>query len=1226
MKRVTAVICAAMIALTALSGSAVTLPINFDVKKENPNLVIPIDERIVAKNGSVVIEAENTEYEKSMAITEDAEASGAEALKITAATQLQDPNGEKKASFSVKFVADKDDLYQIWIRDKSAKNYSYETVYTDLDSSGQYKNNTLHYSASNGKYEWHKLGEQRFSKGVNYIKFKYRSVDAVYDKIIITTDSNFTPEGADASPFAKDDSGEITVNPGKIPVSPEKGVHPRLYFTKEDIPDLIERLNNDIFKSTYEQIKANANKTIDCKLPEDKTDYSFYQDYYDVFVAKALLYAIGEVDQATAKQNIADMRNFAQRVTFSLNDSTYASRYMGFTMVASACVYDWSYDLLTQEDKDFFVKRLPEIATDTEVGYPPIKRQFLVSHSVESLIYQHQLAAAIALYDEYPDWYNIVTTIIFDKMNPFKTFITSSGTDFSGSTYTEARNIGALHAEKMYNVLGYEGSIFGEEYPNMFYKFVYDRLPNGIWFKDSDDYAWDRYRPDTRSALYGKLFRYIGSTYQDPVLMRHGILDLAQSGYSTDIFDILMTDTTVAQENETQLPLTRFTKFPMTTMTARTSWQNGLNAPTAMAYVNMRDVTVGDHQHRDIGAFQLYYKGMLALDSGLYKFSDHYWNYQIRSVAHNTMLVDDPNELPYMGYYVADGGQKFPREFHKADDDYDTVMEAIETGEAITAVSKAKYSGPEEYAPRFSYISSEISSAYSDKVEAYERSAVFVNLKNEDYPAAFIVYDNIKSKDSSFKKRWLLHSEAEPEVNIDTNTTVITRTDNGQNGKLVNKTLIPAVGKAEIVKIGGPGKEFWVNDKNYEISAPTGVQADMGAWRIEVSPKSDSEEDKFLNAMYVTDADRNLPELPIYREFGTCYTGATILNTMVTFSNSRENITEGFNLNIRNNGYESVSCLLTDIKAGVWKISGNGKEIFAESKEGENCLSFEAAPGRYVLSETSSNNAPEENIFFEDYEDFGDFSIRKGNNLMYLPKPTKLIDGMPYVPIAAIFTQLGATVTEKGADRIVLSNGEGQITLSANAEEYVYKGETVKLKSKISLAGGELYANLEDFTKFLGIRSISYDSFAKLLTITLLTKTPIKGVDMSAIVEPVAVTGSEPDRTNTIDLISDHNLSTYFCSVGEAWVLYDLGDVYDISDCMMAFYNGHTRKSIIDILVSEDGVNFKTAFSGMTNGKTQGLQKFKINEKARYVKVLGHGNDNGSTYNSIFELIVLKKQ
>ena len=162
-----------------------------------------------------------------------------------------------------------------------------------------------------------------------------------------------------------------------------------------------------------------------------------------------------------------------------------------------------------------------------------------------------------------------------------------------------------------------------------------------MWFKEGDDYAWDRYKPDTRSTLYGELFRFAGSRFNDPYILRQGLLDLSLNDSFYSVFDILSTDLNVGMAETTDLPMTHFTNYPMSSMTARTSWQNGLDAPTAMAYVNMREVTVGDHQHRDIGSFQLYYKGMLALDSGLYEYGDHYYNYQIRSVAHNVMLVED---------------------------------------------------------------------------------------------------------------------------------------------------------------------------------------------------------------------------------------------------------------------------------------------------------------------------------------------------------------------------------------------------------------------------------------------------------------------------------------------------------------------------------------------------------------------------------------------------------
>lgn len=1233
MKRIISIICAVSILFSGFSVLAAT-PIAFSTIVENGNLDLPIDENIIMKNGSVVIEFEDMEYDPIMVVTDDDTASGGKALKVGTSTQLQDPTLVKNASMRAKFVAEKEATYYVWVRARKLWAGTYTTLYVDPDNSGNYSVSTIQMGGDHNNYVWFKIQSRLYSPGVNYFNFKYRAGNTLFDKLIITSDSSYTPEGADASPLKAEVQEEVSANLDAIPVYPKKGEHPRLFFKAEDIPSIKEQLEKDnALKKVYQNILAKAEQQVVGKLPEGKTDYTFYSGYPSIFEAKAFAYAMGVKDDAFAKDTIKQCRDFIETVTFDLSDSTFGTRYMGFTMMAAACVYDWCYSLLTEEDKEVFVRRLPEIASETEMGYPPTKRNYLISHSVENLVYRDQLVPAVALYDELPYWFNIVGTIIFQEILPFQKFQLQSGTHTSGSAYTGGRTEGAVFADKIFNVLGYNESILGDSFSQLYYTWIYNRLPSGLWFKDGDDWYWDRYVPDTRGTYQGMLFRFTGSLYQDPILMYQGMIDLEQASYSMDyleFFLLLGTElNTSNMQTPTDLPLTRFTTYPLTTMVARTSWQNGLNAPTAMAFVNMREMNIGDHQQADLGAFQLYYKGMLALDSGLYTWSgDSYYNYQSRSIAHNVLLVDDPNEGPYRDKYAPDGGQKSFYSYGGHSDNFDTVKNDLASGKAIAATIKGTYAGPTKLKPKFSYISGDIAATYSEKVEEYERSAVFINLDNEDYPAAFIVYDNIKSANADFKKRWLLHSELEPEVNLETNTTTIVRTENGQNGKLVNKTLIPSAGKTEIEKIGGEGKEWYVNGKNYDVSLPASVQGDLGAWRVEISPSHPSQEDRFLNAMYVCDADKDIPELPMYREYGSVYSGVTVMDNMVTFSNTRDNLTDSFSITVRENGYENVNCLLTDIEAGVWKISGNGVEKFAESKSGEYCLAFGVAPGRYTIAPASSNSklSDEYSNVFEEPEDFGDFVIRKGNNQMYLPKPTKLFDGVAYVALDGIFTQLGAEIVNADEKSVTLKTDEDTLTLTADALTAVLNGEEIALTYPPKTVGGELYAPLDDFTKFLSISNVAYDGYAKVLSFKVISKAPIEGVDMSKVIVPVGVTGSEHNGTNVLENIYDRNLKTYYCSVEEITeVVYDLGEVYDISKVMMAFYNGHLRKTFFSISVSDDGENWRTAYDGNSNGKTEELQTFRVNDSGRYVKLQVTGNDNGSGYRSIFELLVMKK-
>jgi len=962
--------------------------------------------------------------------------------------------------------------YRVWLRVRCPEGASKITY--RLSGLDNFKEKAANTAAG---YRWINLGTKDYCSGRHEI-FINSDKDSFYDCIFITSDTAFTPSGITG--LGNPDFRTSFFTDKNTPVFPKKGVHPRLYVTKEDVSALKEKLKSDFFKDQYQSIIEEGNSDINCLFPGElkDTDYVNHSSYVDILTSRAFLYLIGDADEAHALKTIKETKNFLGTVTFGYSDSTYASRYMGNTMVMAACVYDWCYELMTDMDKQFILRKLKEYALATEVGYPAMKRSFVISHAAESLIYRDQFAVGIAVYDEDPSWYNSTASIVFSRLLPVKNFLSASGNDFSGNTYAQTRNEGAMHTQRMLKALGYDESIFNDDYEKLYYKFIYGRLPNGIWFKEGDDFAWDRYTPDTRSVLYGELFRYNGSKFNDPYILRQGLLDSKWSGGLSSVFDIISTDLSVGIKEVTELPMTHFTHYPMSSMTARTSWQSGLNAPTAMAYVNMRELTVGDHQHRDIGAFQLYYKGMLALDSGLYVYSDHYYNYQIRSVAHNVMLVDDPDET--YGNYAPDGGQRTVRNFGSIYNDLSTVEESLATGECITAKDTYTYSGPDTYRPEFSYISSDIDPAYSDKIDGYRRSFVFVNLDNEDFPAALIVYDNLKSKDASFKKKWLLHSEEKPF--IEGNTTVITRTDNGQNGKLINKTLIPD--KVDIELIGGSGNEFSVNSVNYPIEAKPGVQADMGKWRTEISPAVASGEDIFLNVMFVTDADKALSQPNVLKGEGDSWISVALGDRIAVFPKLRDDISQTFGFVVESTGFTKYKCLFTGINPGKWKITGNGISMVVEALKERHCFAVNLAPGEYTVEPVGEDSQiTQEEKAESAKEDFGDFLIRRNDNLMYLKHPTKLLNGVPYVSVEGILTQFGAQIKEISENGLSFTAKESVVTLNVGSNQYIQDDKTKTLSHAPVLHEDRIYVSLSDFSSVLGISSVSYDDTVKLLTV-----------------------------------------------------------------------------------------------------------------------------------------------
>jgi heparin/heparan-sulfate lyase len=266
-----------------------------------------------------------------------------------------------------------------------------------------------------------------------------------------------------------------------------------------------------------------------------------------------------------------------------------------------------------------------------------------------------------------------------------------------------------------------------------------------------------------------------------------------------------------------------------------------------------------NHQHLDAGAFQIYYKGALAVDSGLYQGgssgaygSPHCLNYYWRTIAHNSLLVYDPNEKFGGRGYGNDGGQRLPHNRSEARNL--SVLLAPENGYRTGKVLAHGF-GPDPQTPDFTLLQGDLTDAYGKKVRQVTRSFIFLSLRHPQVPAALIVFDRVVSANPGFRKYWLLHTLEEPRV--DTASAVVDRIQYGNSGRLILNTLLPAATNLDLTKVGGPGKEFWVFGQNYANDVdPQRLERssiETGAWRVEVSPKAAAAEDLFLNVMQVTD-------------------------------------------------------------------------------------------------------------------------------------------------------------------------------------------------------------------------------------------------------------------------------------------------------------------------------------------------------------------------------------
>jgi heparin/heparan-sulfate lyase len=387
-------------------------------------------------------------------------------------------------------------------------------------------------------------------------------------------------------------------------------------------------------------------------------------------------------------------------------------------------------------------------------------------------------------------------------------------------------------------------------------------------------------------------------------------------------------------------------------MIARTGW----GEESVIAEMKINEYNFLNHQHHDAGAFQLYYKGPLAIDAGTYQGSSggynspHNKNFFKRTVAHNSLLIYDPDEkFPALGYGGADksdfvtndGGQRLPNNWRPA-----ATLEELLSGDFKTGEVLAKSFGPDSIIPDYSHLKGDITLAYSSKVKEVKRSFVFLNLKQADMPAAFVVFDKIVSASAGFKKTWLLHSIEEPQITG--NQVTISRTKDGDSGMLVNTMLLPEKNNAELTAVGGKGKEFWVSGINYPNEPKKGQDEanERGAWRVEISPVSPATEDYFLNVMQVTDAG-NKKVCDVKRIGNDRVVGVQLADRVVTFSRDMSLITGDYNLKIA--GKKTFSFVITDMEQGTWQVLKNGKKHIdsIQVSKGEHVLYFTGKKGTY---------------------------------------------------------------------------------------------------------------------------------------------------------------------------------------------------------------------------------------------------------------------------------------
>ena len=1169
-----------------------------------------------AENGSVIFEAEDASINDALVgVVESESASGGKGVRMNK-DDRNNPATDANAGLGFEIVADKTGSYGVWVR-QSCMTDGNDSCWMSVNGA-EYKDTGIQSgSKDENDFKWQKIGTMSLSEGESgVIRIIPRETGAIMDRFLITTNASYIPSGMGELP-GEAGSSVMPLPEGRYPLPsitppPE---HPRLMFRAQDMDTIKKNMEDEESAAAVAEFNKLKEESFDGNLPEKETS-NYDGQKLGIIEAKAFDYVMYGNEQH-AKEAIEAIKNYAKTCTYvGLNDYT---RQMGHVIFTAAEVYDWCYPVLTDEDKEEIVALCQGIGTQMEIEFPPSGQGAVCGHGGEMQLLRDWLSLAIATYDEYPDIYNFVGGRFFSEFVPARNYWFTSEAHHQGSAYgSSSRHECELWSQWLIYRMSGE-TVYIPEMSQVVYQWIYTRRPDGQLLREGDDYNEGIGKNKYWNTIAGPLF-YASNFYKDPVLKKQFLRDggVSKFEYSmwsrTPVQFMIFNDPTIGKEDIDTLPLTKYFESPLGAMVARTGWNMGMDSPDVLAYMKIGELWAANHNHRDAGNFQIYYKGILASESGYYESygTDHDANYNKATIAHNTLLISSENDP--IGNQRIPGGEPATLEVWLKDDVY-------RTGEVI-----GHEFGPDTQEPEYSYIAGDIAKAYGSNVEEAVRSMIFMPLDDEEHPAAFVVFDKVTTENDDAKKTFMLHMQEEPEVNG--NVSIIKRQEDGYNGMLTNQTLLPA--SSTIEKIGGSGKEFWMGDRNYalksSINNETSLEAGWG--RIEISPQTGNNTDYFLNVMYVNDADKDLALEEAELIENDSVAGAKIFNRVAVFNKNKDRITDSVSFDVPGDETE-LKVNVAGLQAGTWTVKVNGAEVGTQiASEDGGIIYFTAPAGSYELVYSSADS----NKTFEPGEAPAateGISVRLNGNYLYSDVPPMTVNDRALVPMRALFEALNAEVTwDEATATTTAANSYTSIQLTEGQTTAYVNGAPVELEAPAQIIQDRFLVPLRFVSESLGA-TVEWDPYGQLINIT--AKTEVKKWDIPNLIDiQSAVQSGDDGNGNTILNSFDGLLSTRWApegTDGAAWGVYDLGAVYPLDKVYLSYHNGNSRTYYFSIEVSEDGVNYTPVIeNGESSGTTLELEEYDLGGvNARYVKYIGGGNTE-NLWNSVTEIVFTEKK
>ena len=1167
------------------------------------------------------LEAEDGNYSTPFFLENESDASGGKAIGVETTANRTSVARLANIDYKIEFEVPERGVYFIWYRGRPTGEQC--AVFSSVDGT---THELMNYTINDGdNYGWVCPAWYSLEPGKHTINMLY-SVGGVYtDCFEITNDPNYTPTGEERFPVINPTKDGSAVYHNLPAYTPPAG-HPRVEFNASDLPRIRESLNHPQNAETYQELLRVA----DIDIGDAWTDILAYNaksnvnyTYGHVIEANAFLYQL-HGDKQRGLNAIKWVKNYISSSNLKRTGNITNLERDGMCIVNYAAkVYDWCYDLLTEEDKEF-LETFMLLRMELVDAWPPHKgTQHINSKVMEIWLLKDSLAAAIAMYDERPDVYNYVAGRILSEIVPVKNYIDRSIFQWEGTSYGCFRLQCQIESALLFKGMGYENIWDATAQHYAPYGNFYLLLPTQKYFSHADDsYAnsWGF------KASYEPLMFLAGNMYKDPYMKgyyylakNNGFSNEIGSDQITPVKHLIHNDVSVGVGSLRDLPLSIYSNDPGGWMAARTSWDMGADTDAVACMMHIKQLNLESHSHNDSGSFDIFYKGYLALDSGMYHgvdntyTSDHNRNYYTQTIAHNSMLIEDPNEPLRKYTKVQDGGQRGNActSIWHANEYEDLFSDDVIFGDVLS-----HNFGPDPMEPAYTYMKGDMTAAYTDKVANFQRTFMFLNFFDEDYPAALMVFDDLTTSNRDFKKKWLIHSQEEPIVDEENKSFTIKRTELLYNGRLINQALLPE--KVEFTKIGGPGHEFEVGGINWAATPTAPKTTDSGNWRVEISPAKKAEHDYFLNVMQISENDDSIVPLnATIIENNDEFVGVHIKDRAVYFKKNGK--VRAYEVSVNDiTSDEQCMYIVTSLAEGNWTVyDAKGNPVYTQDvTEDHDSLSFTGKRGNYTLKWSYKNNIKSVDLTLPallSFEPKADIDVKVGSFFETFDDPFEEIDGALYSPVKATLDKLEMKYTEE--------NGVFKINNHSISEQ----------TEGTMILNGILYAEANEFIESLGT-SVAYDPIGRVARISysdrLIDNIFIIKHDDPELINVRRATGC-PNTNGPASNAVDGSISTHWSAVGRnEWALFELVEEAPISKISLYWMSANARQERFDVLLSRDGENWVTAFSGYSSKMSEiGWDDVELETDGsayKYVKLMCYGNT--STENNTLEEIKIYRR